>query len=86
METATPKTRVPRSFSGVVTANAMTKTIVVRVDRILVHPKYGKRYRVSKKYHVHAEQGTFPVGTKVQFVECRPYSKTVRWRVLTPTA
>jgi small subunit ribosomal protein S17 len=71
-----------RSFDGVVVSNRMAKTLVVRVDRVMVHPKYGKRYRSSTKYHVHAETGAFPVGTKVTFVECRPYSKTVRWRTL----
>ncbi len=59
----------------------MAKTIVVRVDRVLVHPKYGKRYRVSRKYPVHAPTGTFQVGQIVTFVECKPISKTIHWRV-----
>ncbi len=72
---------VQRTFTGTVVSTKMTKTIVVRVDRTLVHPKYGKRYRVSRKYPVHAPTGTFQVGQKVSFVECRPISRTVRWRV-----
>lgn len=75
-------TPAPRTFSGVVVSTKMAKTVVVRVDRVIVHPKYGKRYRVSKKYAVHAPTGTFAVGQKVQFVECRPISRSKRWRIL----
>lgn len=82
MPEATRKLKKFRSFDGVVVSNRMVKTLVVRVDRVMVHPKYGKRYRSSEKYHVHTETGTYPVGTKVTFVECRPYSKTVRWRIM----
>ncbi len=73
---------IRRKFTGVVESVKMDKTIVVRVDRTVVHPKYGKRYVQSKKYHVHNESGTYQVGDKVTFQECRPYSKTKRWRVL----
>jgi small subunit ribosomal protein S17 len=55
---------------------------VVRVDRTVVHPKYGKRYVQSKKYHVHDEQNSHHVGDLVEFQASRPYSKTKRWRVL----
>ena len=79
MSTATKPAQ--RTFTGTVVSTKMTKTIVVRVDCTLVHPKYGKRYRVSRKYPVHTETGTFQVGQKVNFVECRPISRTVRWRI-----
>lgn len=60
----------------------MAKTLVVRVDRTLVHPKYGKRYVRSEKFHVHAEDaGTRKPGDQVSFRECRPLSKTKRWIV-----
>jgi len=73
---------IARKFSGVVVSDKMTKTIVVRVDRIKVHPKYGKRYTVSAKYKVHDEKGEFHIGDKVNFIECRPLSRDKRWRVL----
>ena len=60
----------------------MQKTIVVRVDRTRVHPKYRKRYTVSKRYKVHDERNHFHVGDTVTFVECRPLSKDKRWRVV----
>ncbi|MCX6780935.1 MAG: 30S ribosomal protein S17 [Candidatus Magasanikbacteria bacterium] len=71
-----------RQFTGEVVSAAMDKTIVVRVDSIKTHPKYGKQYKRSKKYHVHDELGVHKVGEKVNFVECRPLSKTKRWRVI----
>lgn len=71
-----------RTLKGEVVSTQMDKTIVVRVDRTVVHPKYGKRYVQSKKYHVHDEQKAHKVGDVVQFQASRPYSKTKRWRVL----
>ncbi|MCX6714540.1 MAG: 30S ribosomal protein S17 [Candidatus Uhrbacteria bacterium] len=75
-------TTIRRAFTGVVTSNKMEKTIVVRVDRTLVHPKYGKRYVRSEKFHVHAPTGTYEIGQTVSFKECRPLSKTKRWTVV----
>lgn len=71
-----------RQFTGTIVSNAMDKTLVVRVDSIKTHPKYGKQYAQSKKYHVHDEKGAHKVGETVTFVECRPLSKTKRWRVI----
>lgn len=73
---------IKKKFDGVVVSDKMDKTIVVRVDRVSVHPKYGKRFTVSKKYKVHDEKGQYKIDDKVTFVECRPLSKDKRWRVL----
>lgn len=70
-----------RTLEGVVVSSAGQKTIVVRVDRATVHPKYGKRYVVSRRYQVHDEANKFKPGDKVSFVECRPLSRHKRWRV-----
>lgn len=77
----TPQT-TQRTLKGEVVSTSMDKTLVVRVDRTVVHPKYGKRYIESKKYHVHDEQKMYNVGDVVEFQASRPYSKTKRWRVL----
>ncbi|PJA45276.1 30S ribosomal protein S17 [Candidatus Uhrbacteria bacterium CG_4_9_14_3_um_filter_50_9] len=77
---------IQRTFTGKVVSTKMDKTIVVSVNRTLVHPKYGKRYVQSKKYHVHDEKETAQVGDVVNFQECRPYSKTKRWRVVNTQA
>jgi small subunit ribosomal protein S17 len=71
-----------RRFKGTVVSDAMQKTIVVRVDNLKRHPKYNKSYRVSEKFHVHDEKGIAKPGEVVEFVECRPLSKTKRWRLV----
>jgi len=81
MENQTKKI-IKKKFNGVVTSDKMTKTIVVKIDTIKVHPKYKKRYTSSQKYKVHDEKNQFKEGDKVSFIECRPLSKNKRWRVI----
>ena len=76
-----PKTTF-RTFVGQVVSNKMKKTITVQVERIVVHPKYGKRYLRRQKYHVHDENNEYQPGEKVVFIECRPLSRSKRWRAL----
>ena len=75
--------KIYRTFTGLVTSDAMEKTITVQVDFMKMNEKYQKKYRVSKKYHVHDEKNEAKVGDTVAFVECRPLSKTKRWRLVT---
>jgi len=82
MDTSPLRQLTPRICHGVVVSDRMTKTIVVRVDRTQIHPKYGKRYTVSRRYKVHDEARRHHVGDQVAFVECRPLSKDKRWRVI----
>jgi small subunit ribosomal protein S17 len=70
-----------RKFTGVVVSDKNDKTIVVKVETVKKHPKYQKRYVVSRKYKVHDEKNQYHVGDKVTFVECRPLSRDKRWRV-----
>ena len=60
----------------------MDKTIVVRVDRMMTHPKYKKRYTISRRYPVHDEKNEYHVGDAVIFCETRPLSRHKRWRVV----
>jgi len=78
---ATAKKLIRKKFSGVVVSDKSDKTVVVKVDRVKIHPKYHKRYKVSRKYKVHDEANECHVGDKVNFVECRPLSRDKRWRV-----
>jgi len=73
---------IKRKFSGVVVSDKMDKTIVVSVNRVKIHPRYKKRYTLSKKYKVHDEKNQYKKGDKVQFIETRPISKDKRWRVI----
>lgn len=76
------KNKLIRVLRGAIVSTAMSKTIVVRVDRVKMHPKYRKQYTVSRRYHVHDEKGLGHVGDRATFIECRPLSKTKRWRVI----
>lgn len=69
-------------LKGTVVSNKMPKMLVVRVERLKVHPKYQKRFKVSKRFKAHYDQGQFQVGDKVLIEESRPVSKTKRWRVV----
>jgi len=75
-------TKVKKVFEGVAVSDKMAKTVVVKVVRIVTHPKYKKRYKVSQKFKVHDENKEYKVGDKVSFVECRPLSRDKRWRAL----
>ncbi len=72
---------IKRKLVGIVTANKMNKTVVVKVSGVKVHPKYHKRYKVFKKYPAHADTD-FAIGDKVIIEEAKPYSKTVNWKVI----
>ena len=71
-----------KKFKGIVVSDKMDKTIVVKVDRRISHPKYKKAYTVSKKFKIHDEKNQYKIGDEVVFVPCRPYSKDKRWRAV----
>ena len=66
---------------GNVVSDKMEKTVVVRVERVARHPRYGKVLRRAKKYKVHDEGNACHVGDVVSIVESRPYSREKRWAV-----
>lgn len=66
---------------GVVASDKMTKTVTVRVDRLVKHPIYRKYVRRRKKFMAHDELGA-KVGDKVRIIETRPMSARKRWRVV----
>ena len=67
---------------GVVTSNAMDKTVTVAVERTVPHPLYKKAVKRTKKFKAHDEQNACQVGDVVRIEETRPLSKTKRWRVV----
>ncbi len=69
-------------LTGKVVSDKMSKTVVVLVDRTKEHPKYHKRYRVSKKYKAHCAAGEYRVGDMVVIEECRPMSADKRWKAI----
>lgn len=66
---------------GIVSSDKMQKTIVVRVDRLVKHPKYRRYVRRTSKFMAHDDVGA-TVGDKVRIVETRPLSARKRWRVV----
>lgn len=70
-----------RTKKGVVVSTKGDKTAVVLVTTYKVHPKYKKRYPVTKKFHAHDEENSCNEGDNVVIVESRPISKLKRWTV-----
>jgi small subunit ribosomal protein S17 len=75
-----------RILQGVVVSDKMDKTVVVSVERRVMHPIYKKFIRRSKKYHAHDENNSFKAGDTVRIRECRPLSKTKSWEVIVEQA
>ena len=71
-----------RVLTGTVVSDKGDKTVVVRVDRQVQHPLYGKIIRRSKKYHAHDEGNEFKTGEIVRIEETAPISKLKTWKVL----
>jgi small subunit ribosomal protein S17 len=66
---------------GIVTSDKMTKTVVVSVNRQVLHPKYRRYIRRTTKFMAHDEKGA-TIGDKVRIIETRPLSARKRWRVI----
>ena len=71
-----------RILTGTVVSNKTDKTVVVKVERRVKHPLYGKIIKRSKKYHAHDEGNEFREGETVRIEETRPISKLKTWRVI----
>lgn len=79
-EAAAVKTR--RTLTGEVVSDKASKTIVVRVNRRTMHPKYSKFVTKSKKYHAHDENEQATIGNVVTIIESRPHSRLKRWELV----
>lgn len=66
---------------GIVSSDKMQKTVVVRVDRLVLHRKYRRYVRRTSKFMAHDELGS-TIGDRVRIVETRPLSAHKRWRVV----
>ena len=71
-----------RILIGTVDSDKTDKTVVVKVERKVKHPLYGKIIRRSKKYHAHDEDNTFKPGEIVRIEETAPISKLKTWKVI----
>jgi len=71
-----------RVLEGKVVSNKNAKTVTVLVERKIRDPLYGKIMRRSAKYAAHDENNTWNIGDQVSIEECRPISKSKKWRVI----
>ena len=75
-----------RILQGVVVSDKQDKTVVVSVERQVMHPVYKKIVKKSKKFAAHDENNQYKVGDRVSIQECRPISKNKTWTVISDNA
>jgi small subunit ribosomal protein S17 len=74
--------KLNKVIKGVVVSDKMDKTIVVAVDIFKTHPKYLKKYRLTKRYKVNDAENKYKTGDKVEFISAKPLSKNKAFQVL----
>ena len=74
-----------KELNGKVIKDKNDKTVVVLVKRRYSHPFFKKVITSSKKYHAHDEKNKFKIGDDVRIIECKPYSKMKKWKVIENT-
>ena len=75
-----------RVLEGIVVSDKGDKTIVVKVERRVMHPIYKKFIKRSKRYMAHDEANKFKTGDVVRIQECRPISRRKTWEVVDSVA
>lgn len=73
--------KTKKTLKGMVISDKMDKTVIVEIHNYMRHPKYSKRYRVTKKYFAHDPKNTAGYGDTVMIEESRPLSRRKRWVV-----
>jgi len=71
-----------RMLVGKVTSNKPNKTIIVAIERQVIHPLYKKYFKRTKKVMAHDEDNTCQIGDLVKIKECRPLSARKRWMLV----
>ena len=74
--------KLRKEKTGLVVSNKMEKSIVVEVERKIMHPKYGKFVKKSSRFVAHDEKNECSEGDKVKIAETRPLSKNKCWRLV----
>jgi small subunit ribosomal protein S17 len=81
VDQAVPERRRRQQKLGTVVSDKMDKTVVVQVDRRVMHPLYGKFMKRRSKFMAHDEKNACKVGDAVRIEETRPMSRHKRWTV-----
>lgn len=71
-----------KQLKGKIVSNKMSKTVVVKVERMVQSKKYKKIFKTQKKYKAHAEDQKYNIGDTVMIEECNPISKEKKWKVI----
>lgn len=71
-----------RKIQGIIVSDKMQKTRIVSVERMKMHPRYLKYYKVSQRFKVHDEKNEYKTGDHVVIQEVRPLSKDKRWTII----
>lgn len=71
-----------KRLKGKIVSDKMDKTVVVEVTRLKKHPKYERRFKVTKRYKAHDAENAHKVGEQVVIEETRPISRDKRWKVI----
>jgi small subunit ribosomal protein S17 len=82
MEKKLDTTKIIIRKKGIVVSDKMAKTVVVSVESLKTHAKYKKKYKSTKKYKAHDEEGKYKVGDAIEIIPCRPMSKDKRYKVV----
>lgn len=82
MENTNQERNARKVIIGKVVSNKMQKTIVVAVERKVMHPKYGKFIKMTSKFKAHDEKQECGMNDVVKVMETRPLSKDKRWRLV----
>ena len=80
--TTNAERKLRKQKTGLVTSNKMNKTIVISVERKVMHPKYGKFVKKTSKFMAHDEKSECGIGDMVRIMETRPISKNKTWRLV----
>ena len=71
-----------RKKIGIVVSKKMPQSAVVRLENLVKHPYYQKRYKIHRRICVDDKKDAAKIGDKVEIEECRPISKTKRWKII----
>ncbi len=71
-----------RVMTGTIVSDKMDKTVVVRIERRVMHPLYKKFVTRSKRHAAHDAENAFAIGDVVRIQECRPLSRRKRFEVI----
>lgn len=75
MKKITQTTSKRKKLTGTVVSDKMDKTVVVNVSRYVAHKKYGKYFKIDKRFKAHDENNEYKVGDAVTIEETKPISK-----------